>query len=112
MLGRGHATIVAPSQNPWPLIYRSDLSHRGTDERIKVGVKDLSKFEFYHINAANYQFFNKILSASGYTDNDIGSKFIEGGTKDIERTTYDVDTDRVIPSFFKKNPKFDQLFKQ
>lgn len=63
-----HATIMAQSENPWPLIYRSDLSFRGEDKRNKVGVKPESYLKFFYIDPKLYNKFNEDLKDSGESE--------------------------------------------
>jgi hypothetical protein len=73
MLGKGHATIVAPSETGNIQVYRSDRSLRGDDKRIKVGVKDPESWQFYHIQKDKYDKFNQEMKKMGATDKDINS---------------------------------------
>lgn len=82
VLGRGmsHATISAPSKK-WPLIYRSDLAHRGKDKRVKVGIKgdkDERFLMFYHINSEDYRLFDQTKKQNNISDN----IFVQGFDQD------------------------------
>jgi len=79
VVGQGHATIAAPSDKNWPTVYRSDAPTRGTDKRTRVGVnldkEGKSAFKFFLINPEEYNSFSKTLKDSGYSDEDIYTKF-------------------------------------
>ena len=73
MVGLGHATIMAPNEKNWPLVYRI---HDPWD-RVKVGLKDASKYQFYHISPDDYNKFNAILEQIGLSERDVHAKFGE-----------------------------------
>ena len=110
VLGRGHATVAAPSDDPWPLIYRSDLSNRGADKRTRVGIKNPEKLDYFFINPPQYNFFNKMLKTSGYSDYDIANKFIITDKGRMTSRSYDVDLDKTREFRFDINPKHLSLF--
>jgi len=76
MLGGGHATVVAPSENPWPLVFRSDLSNRGDDNRTRVGMASPDAGKFFAINPEEYENFTKLVRSSGMEEKDIFSPFL------------------------------------
>lgn len=67
VVGQGHATIAAPNDKPWPLIFRSDLYGRNGDKRTRVGIK-AEKFKYYRIEPETYENFNKKIKEIGLSD--------------------------------------------
>jgi len=76
-VGKGHTTIMAPSKNPWPLVFRSDIQDRGEDKRTRVGLKDGGEgMGFYLINGDEYRMFDESLSKRGFSRKDVHSPYI------------------------------------
>ncbi len=71
VLGGSHSTIMAPSEENWPLIYRQDMAYRKGDKRTRVGMKNKEHFDYYAISPGEYKNFNKMLKRAGFVEKDI-----------------------------------------
>ena len=84
VLGSGHATLMAPSADSWPLIYRSDKINTN-DKRTRVGIKNQESFKYFRVDPQQYTDFNAKLEKKGFTDFDILSPY--GRDSDKEYTS-------------------------
>jgi len=65
----GEASIMAPSEEPFPLVYKTD--ELMTTEKLK----DFRGFDFYHIDPEEYARFNMKLEETGLSERDIHAKY-------------------------------------
>ena len=74
VLGSGHATIMAPSDESWPLIYRQDQAF-SKDNRTRVGIKDKKAFKYYLLEPDKYESFNSTIKKLGFSEKDVFTQF-------------------------------------